>query len=354
MQRKLAVFFLIVTLLMSLLLTACGGGSAKNNEGSVAKPEGNEKREVKMVDSLTLTTVGGSAGGFWSLLGEGIGSIIRESVPNTQYSYETGNGVANTINVSSGEIPLGIAFSFEIKAGLGGEEPFPNKVPQVTALATLYDNSPAQFIITKEFAQRYGINSIEDIAAKKPPIRVSLGQRGNLTEVAHKTILEAYGITYDDIRAWGGQVFHEPVRPSADLMKNNRADLIAGTVFAPDANFQELSLSKELKLLSINEDARKLVNERMGMSPGVIAANTYQWQPEEITTANAGAMLIVDPNMSIDEAYTITKIIVENIDKYTALHKNLTSMTPEKMANVSPAILHPGAKKYFEEAGILK
>jgi TRAP transporter TAXI family solute receptor len=360
-QKMKAILVLVLS--VTLLLAGCGGSDSSNTSTEVKAPEEvketQETKETasdqpKVVDSLTLTLGGASPGGFWSLLGNGIGNILQQSIPNTQYSYETSNGVRNVIDVASGKIPAGIAFNFEVKAGLNGDEPFPEKVPQSMALFTLYDNSPVQFIISKEFADKYGITSMEDIAAKKPPIRVAVNQRGNLSEAVNRIALEAYGITYEDIKSWGGEVYYEPYKPASDMMKDNKVDWIGVPVFAPDGKFLELASSKEIQLLSINEKGQKMLNETLGLPSGVIKANTYEWQKEDIVTSNAGAVLLADPNMSNDVAYTITKTIVEKIDEYKTLHKNLKDLTPEAMANVAPATLHPGAELYFKEIGALK
>jgi TRAP-type uncharacterized transport system substrate-binding protein len=175
--------------------------SKQKAEGSI--PKDDLKSAMKTVDSLKLTLVGGSAGGFWSLVGEGAGNILRQSIPNTQVSYETGNGVKSVIDVTAGKIPMGIAHNFEVKAGINGEPPFKEKVPKVTALVALYNNAGLQIVVSKDFTDKYGITSMEDIAAKKPPIRVAINQRGNLNETVNRLMFEGYGFTYDDIKKWG-------------------------------------------------------------------------------------------------------------------------------------------------------
>ncbi|QCJ41224.1 TAXI family TRAP transporter solute-binding subunit [Bacillus sp. S3] len=348
MKKKAFIVFLLLT---TLLLASCGQQEKASTKEERTKTE--TKTETKTAP-LSLTMAGGSAGGFWSLIGEGVGSILRKSNPGTQFSYETGNGVKNVISVSSGQVPLGIAFNFEVKAGLEGEEPFKSKVDQVSALINLYDNAPLQIAITKDFADKYGIASMEDIAEKKPPIRIGVNQRGNMVEKVNKYVFESYGISYDDIKKWGGEVYYEAWKPSAEQMKDNKLDWTGDPVFAPDATLMELSATKDILLLPINEKAQKLLNEKMGTPPSILKGGTYKFQPNDINTVNAGAMVMVDPNMTEEEAYTITKTLVENIDSIRALHKDLESLTPEKMVNVAPAKLHPGAAKYFKEIGILK
>lgn len=353
-KQAWSIFLLVFSL---GIISACGEGEESAEPASAAPVEEEmnmEEGEVTPLDSLTLTTVGGSAGGFWSMLGEGIGSLIGEEVPNLQYSYETGSGVGNLVNVSRGEVPLGIAFNFEVMAGLNGEEPFNEKLENVPALLSLYDNSPVQVVISERFAKQYDVNTISDIKEKEVPVRAAVNQRGNLSEAVNRTIFEANGFTYKDIESWGGSIFYEPYRPGSELMKNNRADMVGVPVFAPDSAFQELATSTDIRLLSFDENTQQVLKERMGLNPGIIEAGTYQWQENDISTSFASAFLIAEPDMSVEEAYTITRAIVENIDKYRSLHKNIAEITPEQMANVEPATLHPGAELYFKEIGVIE
>ncbi|WP_134704188.1 TAXI family TRAP transporter solute-binding subunit [Ammoniphilus sp. YIM 78166] len=366
MKKRLAASFITV-MASSLLLIGCGGqptakepspATPASPQASAPAPETpaatQQPQGAKVVDSMVLTLGGASPGGFWSLIGEGIGNIIREAVPNTQFSYVTGNGVSNTIQAANGTIELGLAHNFEVKAGLEGAEPFKEKLPAVTAIATMYNNAPQQFIMTQEFADKYGITSLADIAEKKPPIKVAVNQRGNLTEAINRYAFEANGFNYENIKSWGGEVYYEPYKPAADMMKDNKVDLFGVPVFAPDGKMLELLTAKKLVMLPIDEKAQQLLHEKLGIPAGVIPANSYEFQKEDVATSNASAILTVDPNLSIDEAYTITKTLVENLDKIKALHKDLKILTPEIMANVAPANLHPGAELYYKEAGIIK
>lgn len=342
--KKLSVLILLVVL--TIIVSACGGSSSSSTSEGV--------REDEDTSDLKLTLVGGSAGGLWSLIGEGIGNIIYQSEPNTQFSYVTGNGVSNVISVANGENPLGMAYNFEAKAGLEGVAPFKEKVSEVKALATLYNNSPLHFVISKEFVEKHQMSSIEDIKEKKLPIRIAVNQQGILSETVTRLMLESYGITYEDIENWGGQIFYEPYKVASDLMKDNKIDMTSNFAFVPDAVFTELSSNKDLTMFSLNENAQKSLDEQMSVKAGIIPANSYDFQTEDVSTVFGATLLMASPAMSDDEAYLITKILVENIEEIKALHPSLGELTPEIMAEVSPATLHPGAEKYFKEAGIIQ
>jgi TRAP-type uncharacterized transport system substrate-binding protein len=118
---------------------------------------------------------------------------------------------------------------------------------------------------------------------------------------------------------------YEPYKTGADMMKDNKVDLVSVFAFAPDGKFLELATSKKIILLPVNEKVQQLLRDRMGTMLGKIPAKSYDWQLNDIATSNAAAMIIVDPKMSEAEAYTITKALVDNIGKIQALHKDLQS-----------------------------
>ncbi|HAC04457.1 MAG TPA: hypothetical protein DCF71_01090, partial [Gemmatimonadetes bacterium] len=65
---------------------------------------------------------------------------------------------------------------------------------------------------------RAGVESFEQIGDERIPLRVSVNTRGSLMELATRTVLEAYGVDYEDIREAGGTVFFYPFTPSYEAM----------------------------------------------------------------------------------------------------------------------------------------
>lgn len=356
MIKKINVKLISVLFVMTLVLTGCNGGSesVKQETTKTESSQNNKSSEnnAKVVEPLKLTMVGGSPNGLWSLFGESVGNILRESIPGTQYSYESGSGVSNIINVNSGEVPLGLAFNFEVMTALKGEEPFPQAYENTKVLTQLFNNQPYQVVMSKQFSEKYGINSFEDILKKKPPIRISTLKKGILIEKVSRNILEQYGITYDDIERWGGQVHHVNVGTSVGMIKDGKLDLFVLYNFTPNGALMELSNSKDIQLLSLNKDIQQSVAEEFGTPATVIPAGSFEWQNDDVISNNAGLMVLSDPKMSNEDAYLITKTLIENIDKLKALHVNMKDLTPEDMAELPDDIIHPGAMKYYKEAGL--
>ena len=64
---------------------------------------------AQAAQKLDLAICGGSIGGAWAAIGEGVGEVVRRSYPGSNTAYEVGQEAANLALVSRGKIQLGIA-----------------------------------------------------------------------------------------------------------------------------------------------------------------------------------------------------------------------------------------------------
>lgn len=308
---------------------------------------------VQAQTKYNLTLSGASPEGLWSLLGAGTNAAIAAAYPGSTVTYQTsGGGLANIGIVSSGGAELGIVHNIELAVAVAGKPPFKQPIKSLRAIAYLYNWAPMQMILTKSFAEEYGISSMEDLAAKKPPIRIAVNQRGNMVQEMNKQILAAYGISYEDVESWGGQIVYSPGAEQANLMSDRRIDMIGNGVFVPYRYFVQISKARDLVMLPLNEDVIKRVAAETGADPYTIKAGGYEWLDKDVRTVALGAILVADARMSEEDAYNITKALVEGVDKIRGVHKAMSGLTPELMASQNVIPYHDGALRYFKEAGL--
>jgi TRAP transporter TAXI family solute receptor len=84
----------------------------------------------------------------------------------------------------------------------------------------------------------------------------------------------------------------------------------------------------------------------------VIPANTYEGQKNAVETIAQPNFLAVRSDVDADTVYLITKTIYENLSFLNNVHKATKTMALTKALNVLPMPLHPGAARYYREAGI--
>ena len=85
-----------------------------------------------------------------------------------------------------------------------------------------------------------------------------------------------------------------------------------------------------------------------------LPAGTYTGQDADVPTAAVTNILVTHDGVPEETVYQMTKQLFENLDTLKAAHAAGNSIDPAKAAENLPIPLHPGAERYYKEAGILK
>ncbi len=305
--------------------------------------------------AANLNLCGGSPGGLWSLLGAALDSAAKAADKNTTITYQTSSGgYANVLQVTRKKCDLGIIHVGEgVQANKGGA-PFKSPVSDFRVLMVMYDWAPMQWLATKAFADKHGIKSLADLAAKKPAIRLILNRRGILPSQLGELNLKAVGVSLDDIKKWGGKIEFQGSKNASEIMQNGRADLWANAVFVGSGKIRQAAKSVPLTLLQVPQASIDAAVKEFGARPWTIKAGGYAWQKTDIKTHAARAVLIVAKDMPNDKAYALTKAVLDNTAKVQAVHKAMKGFTAKLMGSVTEISYHPGAIKAYKEAGIMK
>lgn len=130
-------------------------------------------------------------------------------------------------------------------------------------------------------------------------------------------------------------------------LKNGQIDgfVTAGSFPAP--NVVEAAASTPVNVISMSEEQV----EETGRTRLVIPAGTYSGQDEEIVTTSLPVAAFTTTKMDEDTAYQLTKTYWEQKAKMSDTSPWWSGVTPELMQNITTE-LHPGAQRYYEEAGI--
>lgn len=305
-------------------------------------------------DSYRLTLSGASPSGLWSMLGAGINNALRVDFDNSIVTYQTsGGGLANVGILNSGSADLGIVHNIELKAAVDGSEPFKQPITSLRTIAVLYDWAPMQMVMTRSFMDKYGIKTLRDLAEKKPPVRIAVNQRGNMVQEMNKQILAAYGISYADIEAWGGQVIYAPGGEMANLFNDRRIDMAGNGVFVPYRYFTQVAQNMPLDILPLEPQVIDKVAKITGADPYTISKGGYKWLDHDVPTVALSAVLVTREAMSDKAVYDLTRALVKNVAHIQEVHKSMAALNPKLMASLKIVPYHPGAVKYYREAGLM-
>lgn len=297
---------------------------------------------------------GASPGGLWTLLGTGLDAAIRTAYPGSTITYQTsGGGFANAMLLQQKRVPLGIVQNVELRLAAAGQEPFKAPITELRALAQLYNFSATQLVMSKAFADKHGIATVEDIVAKKPPIRFGINKRGNAAFTVVEKVFEATGASLDDVRKWGGQIVYAASAEQVDLIKDRRLDMTTNVVFVGNSSVLEIAQSQEVILVGISEAVRRKVMADLSIAEYVIKAGAYPWLKRDLPTLSMSAVLVAHAAMEDKVAYDLTRAIVQHLNKIREVHKAMEELTPQALASETAIAYHPGAIRAFREAKLM-
>lgn len=264
-------------------------------------------------------------------------SKIRCSVESTDGSLYNLNTLKN------GELDFGIVQSDIVYQASKGEGAFKDaKFPKLRSVMAIYPELLT--LVTKKDAN---INKLLDIKDK----RINLGNSGSGNETTALALFEASGIDKNDLKQIG--TFSASEMP--DALKNNKIDGYFYMVGHPTANIKDAANSTDIKIIPIdNNILENLIDKYPYFAKGHIQAGTYRGQENDIPTFGVKAVLVTNENVNEHTVYLLVKAILENFDEFKKLHPAYENLTKESLLNGLSAPLHDGAKKYFEEVGLIK
>lgn len=192
-----------------------------------------------------------------------------------------------------------------------------------------------------------GINSVADLKGK----RVSLDEPGSGTYVDANLIMEANGLTANDVTAEalkGGA--------AAEALRNGKIDAFFVVAGYPTGSLVELASAADIKLVPIDGDGAAALTEKYGFfASSDIPEGTYEGVAATTTVA-VGAQWFTSAKEDDELIYNITKALWNDetrklLDVGHAKGKTITSETALNGVGVP---LHAGAQRFYKEAGLLK
>jgi TRAP transporter TAXI family solute receptor len=287
-----------------------------------------------------LSIATGGTGGVYYPMGGGLAEVINNNIEGYSATAEvTGASVENMGLIATGDADLAIALADTVLQAQTGTGRFEGQqLEMIRGLASMYANMVQ--IVALEGS---GITSLSDLVGK----RVSIGAPGSGTEVNAAAILEANGITYDDIEEQRLN-FNE----TADALANGDIDAGFWSVGAPTSSILNLSTTNDVVIIELSaEEMAAAIEADPVMAMTTLAGGTYTGVDEDVAVLGVPNVLVVSSEMSDDLAYALTRAMYDNIADLQAVHPAANETTVEFTMSATPVPLHPGALRYYEEIG---
>ncbi len=289
---------------------------------------------------LLIGTAG--KGGIFYPLGTAMAGILSRYASDLDaVAPETSGTVENMKLLQQGKIELALAQAdLAWIAGQGRLSGVPRKVAVRNLLST-----HAKYLHIVTLADR-GIETIADLKGK----RLSTGLPGSETDLKTLRVLEAHGVTPFVLRAR----LQLDELDAAAALKNGRLDAFAVDCALPSAVVRDLATTPGLTVRLISTgDAVPKITERHGpfYFVAAIPKETYHLD-QDIPAATAETLFVAHELMAEPLAYQITKVLLERTQELASASSAAREISPLTAVRGSPVPFHPGALRYYREAGI--
>ncbi|MGB7301085.1 MAG: TAXI family TRAP transporter solute-binding subunit [Burkholderiaceae bacterium] len=262
-------------------------------------------------------------------------------------AQSTTASVFNNAAVENGQLEAGLAAADVTRSMYLGEGKFKGKPhPKLRLLANLF---PEDLHLVLPKGQT--ITSLADLKGK----RVGIAQAGSGTQVAVLQMLEAWGVTRDNITA--AELNNSQ---SAERLADGQIDAYFYAAGWPVSAMVQLASTKGMALHSFTEaDLKKINGIIPAYIPSKIPAGAYQGIDKDTLTPAVSAMLVVSSDLAEELVYGITKALWNDnsrklLDNSHAKGKQITKESALNGVAELGVPLHPGAERFYKEAGLLK
>jgi len=259
----------------------------------------------------------------------------------------TGGSVFNVNAVMAGDLDFGVVQSDRQYQAIKGLAEWKDRGPQedLRAVFSIHPES-----ITLVGAVDAGIKTIHDLKGK----RVNIGNPGSGQRQNSIDALNAAGIDYEkDIQAESVVADEAP-----GLLQDERIDAYFYTVGHPSGNIKEATAGRlKVRICDVTGPGlEKLIQEKPYYAKAVVPKAFYPGAANEKDAQTFGvkATFVTSAKVPDEVVYAIVKEVFDNFEEFKKLHPAYAVLTKEGMLEGLSAPLHPGAVKYYKEAGLMK
>ena len=329
-------FALILTLVLALSLAGCGGATAPAPAPAPPEPAPAPSQPLRL-----LMVTGGTAGTYFAYGGV-IATTLTANLDNIEITANTsGASVANVRSLNNKEAELAVVQNDVLYYAFNGVEMLADdgSMPTLRTIATLYPE-----VIQVVALESAGISSIADLKGK----RVCIGDAGSGTEANARQVLAAFGLSFSDL----GQAQNLSFADAATAMQNGTLDASFTTAGVPNPAIMELSGSTKIVVVPIDgPEVEGLIADYPFYGTFTISDEAYSI-PGGDTVAVLATLACIE-ELSEDAVYEITKGLFAYQEAIAAGHARGNELSAEYAVVGVGTPFHPGAEKYYKEAGVI-
>lgn len=278
----------------------------------------------------------------------GIGTVDVQPISpggmGAPYLFEQGKTDVSFIN--------GAPAKWAFEEGTLGKPP----VTGYSAMIGGLTNVSAVNFLTKAFIDKYNVTTVEEAIRQKLPIRIGCSPVGSMDNEVVQILLEYLGTSEEEVKSWGGDVVHGGGSDLSSMVKDGKLDFMLDHTSVNSSTMTEIAMTCDVQFNQWEEATLDYFVKEKGFQRITIPANSWKGQTEEIINAGTPDCLFVRTDLDEEVVYWMTKTMCENRDYLVSILGSIEPFDPAtcwEAEKVGGLELHPGAAKYFKEAGYM-
>lgn len=306
-----------------------------------------------------ISVVGSPAGGTLQVKSEGLGEALRRAIPNSNVTVPTSSPAAGLALTGEGKAAVGVGASARMAVNaIRGNAPFKKKYD--FKLLAFWGADLFMFVATP----KANLSTFRDYVARKAKEGISVGPKGSGSYMVFDDVANVHGTNFKDMEGWGAKIHYQYSAPSLELLQDGQIEGLGGLWGQPSARIVDLTNNREMVWVGLDKEAIDKLGAEFGYehvkldNPGDFGYGYKFVNKKPLDTVRMADIVVIDSNLSVDQAYTITKAIYGSKDFLVNVHVSFKALSAENtiaLDNASKALnLHEGTIKYFREVGAMK
>jgi len=294
----------------------------------------------------SLVFSSGPTGGSWIPMAAATADVIKKKFPELDVQVEPGAALVNMEKIRNDKADLGWSMTTVLADARAGTGAWQGKQTDKPLLVAYYYPNVFQLVVPQES----DVRKFADLKGKP----VALPPRGNssLAE-GWELLLKANGMKLDDL----GTKSFGSISDNGELLKNRQAVAMGWFTVVPASYVLDVGSARKLRMVPVPEDIIARMRQfNHGFVRYVVPKATYAAYgiDEDVVTIQSPTILIASSKTPPDVIYKVTKAIVEGRESFANVSSAMKGVTAKDMAQNFGLPYHPGAERYYKEAGFLK
>lgn len=257
----------------------------------------------------------------------------------------TSGSVFNLKALQKGELDVALAQTDWIYSAVKGVNEFAANGPNRRLRSVFSLHTEAFTVLARNDSN---IRNVYDLKGK----RIGVGNDGSGMRATAEEFIRAEG--------WNKESFSSlrELKPSEQVkaLCSGEVDAIFFTTGHPNGRTQETTHKCATRLVPVTgPEIDKMLKEKPYYQRVTLPGGMYPGSKDSVTTFGVKAALVTSAKVDDEIVYQLVKAVFDNLDNFKTLHPVFASLDKQRMvAEGVIAPMHPGALRYYREAGLMK